>query len=308
MEIALVLSSRCNALCDHCTTSCGPRARQTLSDDEVARVMSEAARIDDGIPLAFHLTGGEPFLDFERLVSTVSRGARLNARVSVVTNAFWAKSEIVARQKLAALIEAGLSLLGVSVSRFHLRYVPLENARIALKVAGELKLPTELKGAVTMSDLAPDGLLAEWRDQLDADRINIFPVLPYLRDGTSLPESEYYREDGLPPHRCPSEMLCVESDGSARSCCGSGVSGSFLGLGSVRDDAVSTLRGRLEQSGRQRILREKGPIAFAQGAIEAGLGNLLRSGYAGPCDLCAHVASDPQLRRVAEQLSADIES
>lgn len=308
MEIVLVLSSRCNALCTHCTTSCGPRARQSLSDEDIARVMSEAADVDDGTPLAFHLTGGEPFLDFERLLATVSRGARLKGRISVVTNAFWARSQELARNKLAALREAGLSLLSVSVSRFHLRYVPFENVRIALKVAGNLGLRTELKGAVTMSDLRPDGLLAEWQSQLDADLINIFPVLPYLREDASLPESEYYREDGLPSHRCPSEIVCVEADGAARSCCGSGVSASFLALGSVRDHGVATIHSRLEQAAKQRILREQGPIAFAQGAIAAGLGKLLRSRYAGPCDLCAHVASDPQLRRIAEQMSADIES
>ena len=32
MEIVVVLTSRCNAQCTHCTTSCGPRARQALSD------------------------------------------------------------------------------------------------------------------------------------------------------------------------------------------------------------------------------------------------------------------------------------
>lgn len=308
MEITVVLTSRCNALCTHCTTSCGPRVKQYLSDEDIARVMSEAAGIEDGVPLRFHLTGGEPFLDFERLLNTVSIGARLKGSVSVVTNAFWAKSESVARDKLEALQATGLSLMGVSVSRFHQQYVPLENARIALKTAADLGLETQLKGAVTMSDLVPGGLLAEWQSKLDADVIDIFPVIPYLREGAELPDSEYYREDGLPPDRCPSEILCVESDGAARSCCGSGVSGSFLSLGSVRDDDIATLHRRLEHSGKQRILREQGPIAFARGAIDAGLKNLLRSQYAGPCDLCAHVASDPKLRRVAEQMSAGFES
>jgi hypothetical protein len=304
MEIVVVLTSRCNAQCTHCTTSCGPRERQALSDADIERVMREAAQVQDGTPLVFNLTGGEPFLDFPRLLACVRRGASLGGKVSVVSNAFWARTEEQARARLTELRAAGLTSLAVSVSRFHAPYVPMAQARIALEVADELGLETELKAAVIKEDLLPGGLLEQWQRELDADFINVFPVLPYLRDGAALPEEEYYRLKGLPEQTCPAEVLCVESDGTARSCCGSGVSGSFLALGNVRDSGVAELRQRLESAPRQKILREQGPIAFARAAISAGLAHHLRARYAGPCDLCAHIASHPQLRRIAEEMSA----
>jgi hypothetical protein len=265
--------------------------------------MDEAAAIHDGRGLTFHFTGGEPFLDFDLLLSVVSHGKKLNGRVTCVTNAFWARSDEIARKKLEVLREAGLYLLSVSVSRFHQDYVPLKNARTALEVARSLGLKTEIKGAVTASDLEPDGLLARWRGQLDADRIDIFPVLPYLREGASLPEGEYCRETGLPEEPCPSEIVCVEADGAARSCCGSGVAGAFLAIGSIREEPLAAVHDRFTNAGKQQILRKHGPVAFARGAIAAGLGHLLRNNYAGPCDLCAHIASDPQLRRIADRMS-----
>ena len=41
--------------------------------------MNEAAAIDDGEPLSFELTGGEPFLDFDSLVKVVSHAGALGA-------------------------------------------------------------------------------------------------------------------------------------------------------------------------------------------------------------------------------------
>jgi MoaA/NifB/PqqE/SkfB family radical SAM enzyme len=303
MEIALVLTWKCNASCGHCSTSCGPYRPESLHKEEILRLMSEAALIDDGEPLYFHLTGGEPFLNFDLLLETVRHGASLQGEVSCVTNAYWAKSAEVARQKLGALREAGLTALAVSISRFHQRYVPLRYVRLALEAAASVGLSTELKGAVTTSDLQPGGLRDQWKSQLDADEINIFPVVPYLRSGVTLPEEEYYREPGLPPQVCPEEILCVEPDGAAMSCCGQAPSTLFLKLGNIRENSLDTLHQRFNEAGRQRILRERGPIAFAQAAIAAGLGHRLREGYAGPCDLCVHIGADPELRKIADELS-----
>ena len=50
---------------------------------------------------------------------------------------------------------------------------------------------------------------------------------------------------------------------------------------------------------RYEALRELGPIHFARYAIKRGEGAGLRAAYADVCDLCAHVASDPTLTKLA---------
>lgn len=302
MDLVLVLASRCNAACTHCTTSCGPHETQALPECDIRRVMDEAAALCDGTPLRFNITGGEPFLEFELLTRVIAYGAHLGGLVTCATNAYWARSDEIAREKLGMLRDAGLRALSVSVSRFHQRYVPLARVRRVLEIARSLDLCTELKGAVTHSDLGPAGAIHGWKRELDADRINIFPVLPYLRSGAELPEEDYYRERGLPWQRCPSDIVCIEPDGEVMSCCGPGASKQFLHLGNIRETTLAQLRHRFRTAPRQRILREQGPIFFAQRAIEAGLGDLLRESYAGPCDLCAHIASEPRLRRIADDV------
>jgi MoaA/NifB/PqqE/SkfB family radical SAM enzyme len=307
MEISLVLSSRCNASCSHCSTNCGPHRTEALGQDEIIRLMNETAAIDDGRPLEFHITGGEPFLDFDLLVAIVAHGTGLGGLVTCLTNAFWARSTESAREKLTQLRDAGLDLLGISVSRFHERYVPLSRVRLALEVAASVGVRTQLQGSVTASDFEPGAALSRWKHSLRADHVAIFPVIPCLREGAHLPDDEYCRQEGLPTHACPDEQVCIEADGTAFSCCGQKRSTGFLAIGNIREQSLATVHQRFKRAGRQRILRDHGPIAFARGAIAAGLGHLLRESYAGPCDLCVHIASDPQLRAIAEHMSAAAE-
>jgi len=307
MRLGIVMTARCNATCAHCSKDYGPHRTEHLCKDEIFRLMNEAAAIQDGQPFAIDLTGGEPFLEFDLLVDIISHGVRLGAAVGCVTNAFWARDDAVARTKLTMVRDAGLSLLSVSVSRFHQSFVPLHRARRALTIASMLGMDTELKGAVIRSDLNPGGLVDTWAQVLDADWISVFPVLPRLRAGAALPADEYYREAGLPTQRCPGDMLCVDFDGLARSCCTLGHGDPFLVVGDARRMPLKQIHETFRSAGKQRILRELGPVEFARGAQAAGVGHRLRDAYAGPCDLCLHIQSDPQLRAVAESMSCAAE-
>lgn len=307
MILGLILGARCNASCAHCSKSYGPYRTESLDRATALRLMDEAADIDDGGPLYFRLTGGEPFLDFEFLLEVVRHGAALGGEVSCVTNAYWAHSDERALQKLTVLRDAGLSALAVSVSQYHQQYVPLQRVRRALATASALGIQTELKGAIIQSDLKSGGLLEEWKRTLDADVINIFPVLPCLREGAELPDEEYYREPGLPHQACPGEVITVADDGIARSCCSPGTPDDFLNIADTTTVPLAEIARRLGESGRHRILRETGPIGFANAVIAEGFGHRLRNAYAGPCDLCWHIRSDPEMRRIAETHSINYE-
>jgi len=308
LQLSFILGARCNARCGHCAKAYGPTRSEELDPDLILRLMDEAAEIEDGEPLAFAITGGEPFVQFATLVEVVAHGARLGAEVSCVTNAYWATTAAAATEKLSLLHASGLARLAVSVSRFHRQFVPLARVHTALEAAASLGLTTTLKGAVLNSDLEPGGELAGWKDKLDADDISIFPILPYLRPGQVLPQQEFYREPGLPEDPCPNEILTIDFNAVARSCCSPGHADEFLAVGDAVRTPLAHIERRFREGGKQRILREQGPIAFARAAIAAGLGGRLRSAYAGPCDLCLHIRSDEQLRRIAEQMSAAADS
>lgn len=304
MHIALVLTARCTAKCGHCSASCGPTRTESLAPAHVRRIMDEAARIDDGKPLHFDITGGEPFMDFEQLCAMLAYAQQLGGGTSCVTNAFWARTDAIALTRLRRLRELGLQMLSVSASRFHEPFVPLSSVRRALRTAAQLGIETELKGAVTNSDFEAGGVVSRWRGMLEADQTSIFPIIPHLRAGfPPLPEAEYYREPGLPTDRCPSEIITVQEDGVALSCCGQSPDTEFLRIGDTRSEPLAVIHDRFRNARRQRVLRHCGPIAFARRAIDAGHGHLLRDAYAGPCDLCLHIGTTPELRRLADEMS-----
>jgi MoaA/NifB/PqqE/SkfB family radical SAM enzyme len=308
MQIGLLITARCNAACTHCATSCGPGRTEALPETRIIEIMDEAAELTaDGEELVFSISGGEAFLDFPKLLRIVKHGAGLGGRVTCVTNGYWASSDERARTLLESLKESGLSSIGISTSQFHQRYVKLHRAQRALTTAARLGITTVLKVAYTRQDKPEAEHLRAWAQAAGVTRVEIFPVLPYVRDGADLPEGDYAREEGLPEGVCPIPTLTLREDGTAYSCCAPGGFTEFLSLGNVFDQGLRHTHRKFLLNGKQRLLRDLGPIHFARLIEAQGLGHLLRKSYAGVCDLCAHIASDPRLSEVAETAAFDHE-
>ena len=306
MRFGFLIAARCNAACTHCTTNSGPDKSAALPDGKILSLMEEAADIWErerapGETLQFCISGGEPFLNFPRLLGSVAHGSRLGAVLTCVTNGFWASSDERARARLAPLKQAGLSMLAVSTSQFHQRYIRVERVQRALDIAKEVGMKTALKCALTASEQKQSGGLAQWAKSRDVDRLEVFPVMPYVREGAMLPEAEYVRAEGLPEGRCPATMLTVREDGTAYTCCMPGAFTDFHALGNVFETGLDQIYDRFYLNGTQQTLRHRGPIHFAQAIVAAGQGDRLRKSYAGVCDLCAHIASDPCLAEIAER-------
>ncbi len=132
----LVLGYRCSSRCRHCLYACGPHRRDGEGDgpDALERVLDALARRSRGA--RFHIGGGEPFLELDRLeraiAGLVGRGLQLDY---VETNASWVRSGEHAEQVLARLRDAGLGCLLVSVSPFHAEFVPRERTLALIAAA-----------------------------------------------------------------------------------------------------------------------------------------------------------------------------
>lgn len=306
MLFGFIITDRCNAACAHCTSGCGPDKDTSLPTDHLVRLMNEAAQVwakeaPPGDTLRFSFSGGEPFLDFPRLLSLFRHAASLGAGFSCVTNAYWASSDEKAREKLAQVKAAGLCTLAVSTSRFHQQFIKSSRVERALRIAKELGLSTVLKLPVTKSDQEGPASLGQWAKSCGADRREVFPVMPYLRPGATLPEEEYIRHAPLPRGRCPSASITIDERGGAYPCCMPGAFTEMLSLGDAHSDSFQTLYDRFYLRPEQQVLRHRGPAHLARAVIAAGEGRRLRAQYEGACDLCAHIASDPVMADIAHR-------
>jgi len=159
----LMLTAWCNASCASCYLNCGPDRPEWMGVEAALGFWrSLVAASPHGCRV--HLTGGEPFGDWPRLIA-ICRRARaegLGPLHKVETNAFWATDAAVVRERVAALDDAGMQKLVISADPYHQQFVPIERPRRAAQVAAGV--------------LGSDRVQVRWRDWLsegeDTDKLS----------------------------------------------------------------------------------------------------------------------------------------
>ena len=297
----LLLTTWCNAACASCYLACGPGRREDMPvESAVAWWADLAAASPHGCRV--HLTGGEPFGDWERLIA-VCRRARsegLSGLELVETNAYWADDVSLVRDRLRQLDEAGMEKFKISADPYHQQFVPLERCRLAARAAEEV--------------LGSDRVQVRWRDWLDegfdtagldeAARRELFQS--YARRGRE-------RMNGRAVSRLASGLVSMEPSAFADKPCGDSLlrsrhvhlmpdggimPGTCAGilLGRAGCKPIAEIWRGLSQDHAERAvvgpLASSGPTALLQEAVAHGF---VPGRYASKCHLCwdvrRHLAS-----------------
>ena len=109
---------KCTAACRHCLYACSPERSGGYISKAAAEEISGLLR--EGGCRSVHIGGGEPFLDFDGLITLVQIVTNAGIAVEYVeTNAFWATDEHLIEQHLQALLRAGAHTLCISLDPFH---------------------------------------------------------------------------------------------------------------------------------------------------------------------------------------------
>lgn len=136
----LMLTPRCDAACASCYLACGPASAGP--EMTVARGLEIWRQLIEASPhgCRVHLSGGEPFLDWPRLIELcrAARAQGLGPLQKVETNASWAVDDGLVRDRVRQLDEAGMETLGISADPYHQQYVPIEQPRRLARLADEL--------------------------------------------------------------------------------------------------------------------------------------------------------------------------
>ena len=150
----LLLTYKCNCACEFCYYNCGPDKGGLMPVDtainawrSLENLAGEGARV--------HLTGGEPFLYWERLVEILeqARKEELGRCDLVETNGFWAVSEKIVAERLKVLDALGVRRFKISTDPFHQEYVDIEVVRRLAAIAKEI--------------LGPRRVLVRWEKYLE---------------------------------------------------------------------------------------------------------------------------------------------
>lgn len=135
----LMLTYQCSAACRFCYYHCSPKP-SLLMPVEMAVGAWRSLKNLAGEAASVHITGGEPFLNWEHL-ETVMRACKrekLGDVEQIETNASWAVDATTIRERLRVLDEFGMAKLKISCDPFHQEYVPIERVRLLAAVAEEV--------------------------------------------------------------------------------------------------------------------------------------------------------------------------
>ena len=119
----IMANYQCNAACRHCLYACSPDRNSDYISKEAAVDICDL--LVKGGCRSIHIGGGEPFLDFDGLITLLETARNAGIRVEYIeTNGFWAVNEQRAKSYLQALARAGTDTLCISLDPFHAEYVP----------------------------------------------------------------------------------------------------------------------------------------------------------------------------------------
>jgi len=154
--IHFLLSYRCTDECDHCFLWSGPKARGTMTLDQIRGVLEQAK--DAGSVEAVCFEGGEPFLFYPIMLQGLREAAALGFKTGIVTNCYWATCVEDAVEWLRPLAEIGVASVSLSTDLFHGEAMMTKAAKNAVEAATRLGLPQN-----TISIEAPTGCISAER-------------------------------------------------------------------------------------------------------------------------------------------------
>lgn len=290
----LLLTYKCNCACEFCYYNCGPDKGGLMPVDMALGAWQSL--IDLAGPTAkLHLTGGEPFLYWDHLVTILeaAQAQDLGPVDMVETNGFWAENDKIVHERLQTLDRLGLGRLKISCDPFHQEFVDIKAVRRLVSLAEER--------------LGPERVLVRWREYLEES-----PAV----QGLSGREKKACFKASLETHPCrykgraAGQLASDQAGQSCRDLKGQCCAKAFLGAKGVHIDPYGNvfggtccgiILGNIGEQSLAEIWRRFDPQrdAFFKTLFAAGPAGLLEQAqaqgyqaqelYAGKCHLCTQI-------------------
>jgi hypothetical protein len=310
-NLGFVMTYRCQVACPHCILGAGPDRTEEMSEADILTWIEQASRVGGGGRIrTVCLTGGEPFINLDRLRQVSLFALSLGMLPTAVTNAYWAGTPDQALRTLESL--PALRVISISTDAHHLPRIPLTRVLNALNAAIHLELAYSV--AVCTEDAggsAHQALLAQLSQMVPRDRIRVTVTSPAGRAASLVQIAPYAMTDERPAAACNSAHTpVVFPDGRVAACIGPVIDIDAehpLLLGNLRRQTLQQILDDAESNPVLHILRVWGPGRLCEILEARGLGHRLPTSYirGSLCNLCYTLLQDPVLREALAGLSQD---
>lgn len=123
-DLFLEVTSRCNARCEHCGSSCGDKIDENeISAEELKRTLLEISKAYDASEILLNVTGGEPLMRKD-LFDIMQYANELGFRWGMTTNGMLINDEILSLMEKTNMETISISLDGLKETHETFRKVP----------------------------------------------------------------------------------------------------------------------------------------------------------------------------------------
>ena len=130
--IHFLITYGCSAECDHCFIWGAPGRSAGIAVELVESFLNQVRSVESVTGVCAE--GGESFTEYDVLVRFLRGATARGLTASALTNASWVESRQQAEERIAELMAAGLTNLGISTDQWHQRFIPVERVDVLLDV------------------------------------------------------------------------------------------------------------------------------------------------------------------------------
>ena len=258
-RLGLVYNFACPLQCDFCCHPPEEYGHAKMDPGTVVNWLYQASQIDTVVDVA--ITGGEPFLYYEEIVSIWEQLGKNRLPFRIVTSAVWGRDFTKACEKLKTLKSLGLNLLGVSYDDSHAKFVERKTVENVLRAADDLEIPCQVVGNFWQKSRSVQDLLTIPTNHFfEVESSHVFPI-GRAADAGITPESHGIVPE-LSKFKCIYRKnfydIAIYPDGELYPCCSGGfqVKGK-LSVGNLNKTPLQTLLDRAHADVYVRIVKEK---------------------------------------------------
>lgn len=284
-NIAISLTHKCNAHCEHCCFDCSPSNTRSLSTTIIKELVDFAVNNKHIKRVSF--TGGEPFLRENLLYESIKEVKDSEKITTCVTNGFWAKDMKTTKEKLQKLYILGLDTLSISFDDFHQRYINLENIKNILRCRIQIPIKMSLNMTITNKDT---GLLLI--NKLDNNLLDIpinrHAVIMCGRAKNITKNNFIQRYNINNCLACGDRTLFINSDGKCYPCCSPVIAETCLCLGDIHKESIDVVWKRFTNNKLLYIIKKEGLNWFIDICRKDNIIKF-REMYGSPCEVCKNI-------------------
>ncbi|MDO4605653.1 MAG: hypothetical protein Q4B23_06720 [Helcococcus sp.] len=227
------IRNSCELLCNHC---CQDYINLTNSYMDMKLFMYIVNKLRESRSLThLSLTGGEVFHEPNKMYEYISYGYKKGFIIDTITSAIWCKDLSKTLNILKISEEMGLKTLTLSIDKYHLERVPINNYRNLLRAIHSTNIKLNAQFILTQTTDIGE-ILNPLKDLLEGINISFFNINSIGRAARELDKEEFYYNEVPTPCYCnKGTSLEISFNGEIKPCCSTYAKYIDFKLGKIQD-------------------------------------------------------------------------